>query len=1118
MAVTAGVWLVIGLGGGGVQTVHADKHMFKYRNNGDLFECNDGGVYISDDNGTSWEDKTNGMVISQIYKLGISQTVADETIVGLQDCGTKLISNNTWDDVRSGDGMECLIDYTNVDVQYATVYYGNIVRTVDHWSNSVSIVPTAAGEGAWVTPFVFSPTDSKTIYGGYSNVWKTTNRGDTWTEISNMNTASKLRAMAIAPSNDQILYVSYPTEIWKTTNDGGTWVNVTGSLPFSQGITAIAVKSDDPNTVWVGLGTYNNSAIHQSTDGGNTWTDISAGLPPLPVYTIVQNHQVTTEVHLYAGTELGVYFKNDNENWIQYNNGLPNVKCGELEIYYDADPVNSNLRLASYGRGLWQSPLEPENPDVPSVQTNLPTGISQSTATLGGNVTDEGSTSLTERGVVYATTPYPTVEDNQVIDSGTGLGNYSIEVSGLFANTTYYTRAYAINASDTSYGINITFNTSCASFSLPFTEDFESDDFPPDCWTSFIGQNGTGILNNWEVTTEAQSGSKAAYVEYKIVGQGIAQDWLVSPSLLIESDASLSFYQKQSDPYNWGSEYFIMMSTTSQTDISTFSVVEQWGENDFSTEYSEKVIDLSSYAGQTIYLGFLMENNFGDDWYIDNIQIQSTTDPIWTGAVSTDWFDSSNWENGAVPDASADVVIPTGLANYPTIVSAASCNNLTLKSDATGDASLIGQENLNISGNVVIERHISGYTASNNGWHFLSSPVSPMIIAGSDFEPVAGVDDLFRWEETVEEDEKWLNYNGGTFGHTAFENGFGYLVAYALSGIKEFTGSLNSGSYSKDLTFTPGKGDGWNLIGNPYPSGLNWNAIDRSAGNISGSFYVVNPQDGSYLTSNGTIGDFPNGYIPPHQGFFVEVSANTSITMEKADQVHTSNQFEKQVNTLEDYLIVELNGAESSNTTYFHFRADATLEFDSHADAYKLFGWASIPQVYSEIGGIAFSINSLPHSEETMRVSLGIYLESNETLSLKFRGMQTFFNSIKIELEDKQTGFIQNIRENPVYSFQASIDDNPNRFLLHFSGVTGMEDHTENQNIKVYSLDKLIYVSSLERTDAKILIYNLDGKLLYADQMNFKTLKKINLKTSAGVYMVHIVSRESTFIEKLFLK
>jgi hypothetical protein len=47
-----------------------------------------------------------------------------KTIVGLQDCGTKLISNNTWDDVRSGDGMECLIDYTNVDVQYATVYYG----------------------------------------------------------------------------------------------------------------------------------------------------------------------------------------------------------------------------------------------------------------------------------------------------------------------------------------------------------------------------------------------------------------------------------------------------------------------------------------------------------------------------------------------------------------------------------------------------------------------------------------------------------------------------------------------------------------------------------------------------------------------------------------------------------------------------------------------------------------------------------------------------------------------------------------------------------------------------------------------------------------------------------
>ncbi|MFO7862411.1 MAG: hypothetical protein R6U85_00275 [Salinivirgaceae bacterium] len=99
----------------GAQAVHADKHMLKYRANGDLFECNDGGVYISDNDGASnsWTDKTNGMEISQIYKLGVASTASTDVILGLQDNGTKLTYNNgNWADVIGGDGMECLIDYS----------------------------------------------------------------------------------------------------------------------------------------------------------------------------------------------------------------------------------------------------------------------------------------------------------------------------------------------------------------------------------------------------------------------------------------------------------------------------------------------------------------------------------------------------------------------------------------------------------------------------------------------------------------------------------------------------------------------------------------------------------------------------------------------------------------------------------------------------------------------------------------------------------------------------------------------------------------------------------------------------------------------------------------------
>jgi photosystem II stability/assembly factor-like uncharacterized protein len=342
--------------GSGAQAVHADKHCLSFRSNGDLFECNDGGTYISTNTGTSWTDKTNGLVISQMYKLSVSQTSSGEIITGLQDNGTKLLYGGTWHDVYGGDGMECLIDYTNTSVQYATYVNGEIHRTLNHWSSNSNVSPSGAGTGAWVTPYIIHPTNSLTLYAGYADVWKTTNQGTSWTKISTMNTSNKIRSMAIAPSNTQFLYVADPSVIWKTTDGGTSWTNITGNLPAGS-ITYIAVKNDDANTLWVTLGGYNANTVFQSTVGGTTWTNISAGLPQLPAWTIVQNKQSTTEFQLYVGTELGIYFKKGSANWVAFNTGLPDVKIGEIEIFYATNPRDSKLRAATYGRGLWESPV-----------------------------------------------------------------------------------------------------------------------------------------------------------------------------------------------------------------------------------------------------------------------------------------------------------------------------------------------------------------------------------------------------------------------------------------------------------------------------------------------------------------------------------------------------------------------------------------------------------------------------------------------------------------------------------------------------------------------------------------------------------------------------------------
>jgi photosystem II stability/assembly factor-like uncharacterized protein len=342
--------------GSGAPAVHADKHMLRYRSNGDLFEANDGGIYISSDNGTTWYDKTEGMEISQMYKLSVSANSPLEILTGLQDNGTKLMLNNQWSEIMGGDGMECLIDYSNPLIQYGTYPRGHIQRTENRWGTSTYAGAADAGFGAWVTPYIIDPTDPTILYAGYADVWKTTNRGDSWTKTSTMNTNDKLRSMAIAVSDNQVLYVADNSQMWKTTDGGDNWTDITGTLPVASGnITYIAIKNDDPQTVWVSLGGYNVHGVYQSTDGGTTWENISEGLPQIPMYSIVQNIQVLTEDHLYVGSELGVYFKKGADNWVQYNTNLPNVKTGEIEIYYDANPSESLVVAATYGRGMWQS-------------------------------------------------------------------------------------------------------------------------------------------------------------------------------------------------------------------------------------------------------------------------------------------------------------------------------------------------------------------------------------------------------------------------------------------------------------------------------------------------------------------------------------------------------------------------------------------------------------------------------------------------------------------------------------------------------------------------------------------------------------------------------------------
>ena len=347
-------WNIIGhwYGANGTPYVHADIHDLSYTPDGSaLYATCDGGIFQTTDGGASWTDKSAGLQIGEIYRLGCSATNPDMIIQGWQDNGCNLITPAFWDHVLGGDGMECFIDWSNTSYMYAESQYGALRRSINGGANFQGITTNINETGNWITPWCIDPVNPLILYAGYKNVWKTTNRGTTWTAISSFNSGG-LSSLVVANSNANYIYASDGSHIYKTIDGGAHWTTTTIS-GNANSIKYITISTTNPDIIWVAISGYiANDKVFKSIDGGSSWTNISLNLPNIPANCIV--NQTGTADGVYVGTDLGVYYLDNNlSSWLPFSNGLPNVIIDELEIQYGS----SKLRAVTYGRGLWQTPI-----------------------------------------------------------------------------------------------------------------------------------------------------------------------------------------------------------------------------------------------------------------------------------------------------------------------------------------------------------------------------------------------------------------------------------------------------------------------------------------------------------------------------------------------------------------------------------------------------------------------------------------------------------------------------------------------------------------------------------------------------------------------------------------
>lgn len=340
------------------QLVHADKHhvVFHPTQANTMFDCNDGGVYKSTNGGLTWMDISAGIVNSQLYSLSSSQTNSDLIVAGLQDNGSIGYDQGEWELITGGDGMKCHIDPIDPNYLYTSYANGKLYGiTLSPLSITVMSdnIPGGQPQGEWVTPYVLDPNDPATIFAGYQAVYKSTNRGNSWTQLGTPASGGTLNYLEVAPSNSAVLYAGFLNAIFRSSNGGSTWQNITGPLPVSvDHISGFNVDPTDENAVILTMSGYTSgNKVFVTTNGGTTWDNATnSGLPNLPVNC---SHIDAVAGVVYLGTDAGVYlFDAGTSSWQSFNSNLPNVVVTDLDIQYNT----GMLRAATFGRGVWETP------------------------------------------------------------------------------------------------------------------------------------------------------------------------------------------------------------------------------------------------------------------------------------------------------------------------------------------------------------------------------------------------------------------------------------------------------------------------------------------------------------------------------------------------------------------------------------------------------------------------------------------------------------------------------------------------------------------------------------------------------------------------------------------
>ncbi|MDG1295971.1 MAG: glycosyl hydrolase [Saprospiraceae bacterium] len=365
------------------ENVHADHHALWVNpdREGHIILGNDGGINISYDHGENWV-KCNSPAVGQFYAVAVDHAEPYNVYGGLQDNGVWMGSNNyrpgvgwhnsghyPYKEIMGGDGMQIAVDTRDNETVYTGYQFGNYFRLNTNTGDRKYITPKhQLGDRPlrwnWQTPIQLSSHNQDIFYMASNKLHRSFDKGNSFSEISpDLTKGGKKGDVAYgtitsfheSPLKFGLIYAGTDDGLVHVTKDGGNnWTNISAGLPENMWVTRVWASNHSEGTVYLSLNGYRwdyfETMVYKSSDYGKTWVNIGSDIPNEPV-NVIKEDPVNPSL-IYVGTDHGLYISMDGG--MSFNickEGLPAVSIHDVVIH----PNNNDLIVGTHGRSIYKS-------------------------------------------------------------------------------------------------------------------------------------------------------------------------------------------------------------------------------------------------------------------------------------------------------------------------------------------------------------------------------------------------------------------------------------------------------------------------------------------------------------------------------------------------------------------------------------------------------------------------------------------------------------------------------------------------------------------------------------------------------------------------------------------